>query len=750
MSSHRKRVIYESDDEAESTQPVDIKRSDIQNKRIICDSDDETDRTSEPTKIARLDDGTDLPTDAPNGPKGNEKADDDCRSDDEWDPDAQRNVMEAKIPTPQLAQTEFSGTSSEPFQATRMSQRSAAIMARTRLRDMSPSAYSQHTSPVDSLQSLSRPRRSSAKQKKVEEDSGDERGHDEDASYKSSTASENESSDGEIQYDDVNVSRPRRRQGKSEKYKRMERKKEEALERAISTRSGSDRSRRLSAAKDAQRETIQKEMRRFSARQSALDALDALSSEEEASDGSDAASDIIANSSRHSKHQDNSCDSGKNRIKSQKSHKRPPPHSQSRSSSGSSAFIRSEMLPQREASEDEDDAMGAAEDDFIVGSDEERDEQQKLSEAYAKEREKRHRRKEKERKQREAEKEKEQRRAAKAIAEAERAELERVRELHNETSSKRRRIVVEDDEDEDERDKNGIERLEVKVGTRLHKDVEVEEEGEGEDDVEVLSPKAILAARATPDIALGTSSSSSSRNRNRDSHSRDSSDKDRGSQSSGKKSSRRSRHIIVDSSDEDKEDEKEDEEAGSEDGGEDEKEEEDEEGGRSSKSRSKTESVRRSARNRGSAAGQEDGTEEENDEENDEDEEEEEEEDEEDEDDDDESLDGPMLYRRVDALREKEDEEEGAESYIRKVAVTLCYIVVLEQLLAWSTLFQFWAVQCNCVYLHLKIAASHNSDPNLSPYCILHCSTLSYCAVLYSNWPSSLCPALLCSALFHT
>ena len=575
MSSQRsKRVIYESDDGEENT-PIDrYQNLHSQKKRIICESDEDADEdlNADRSRGLHRTDTKDISA-VRDIARATRTSITHIRSDDESDPDA---TQPSDVPESSESAALTLVNSAAQKGTTRRSQRSAAVSAR------------KQGDAIDSLQLLSAASRGpqtrgqrSSKEKalsKRETDSDVEEDEEDDESeYNSDSDSDSDSdndNDSDGTFDESKTDQPKSSKVKSNGRSSASDNKSRSISSStpanvtvtphrseISTRASSDRTQRQSAVKEAERESKQREIRRFSARQSALDAMQ--SSDEDTVDD-EGVSDVEV-VSRLGSTDTNSRDRKSPRTPS-RSQSQPTSQSQSRSHSqgsqrwsqqsrsgisGSNAFIRRETMPEKENYSDDEVGL----EDFIVGSDEEREEQLREMEAALREKAKKQKRKQKELRQREQEYATAQKDLSKANDKKEKIELERVRLLHSETKNRRRKIILEDDDDE---------------------------EGGGVNDVHEDH------VRLQYDPLQDAASSSTVKD------------------------------LTVSESEGD----------------------EVEAGDASSQS---------------------------NEEEEDEEEDEEEEEEEEDEEEEEEDLDGPMLYRRVDAMRDEEDEEEASNAHIRKV-----------------------------------------------------------------------------------
>ena len=622
MSAYKKRVIYESDEEADEIMPPCLTAH--QKRKIICESDDDL-GTVIVGSLKRK------PSEALENIESNEN------SNDEWDPEAQRNVMEARsvtdctILSPRVTRSSSLIVDNGAPPSVRRSQRSASAAARKRLHIMSPSTCSGYNLPgeaVDSLQLLSQQKKTSAQQNNSVIKKRKEKKYMSDDNYSSSGSttdgSEEEETAEEVKEDEARSLKKNTRSnndysGDNSKTIR---------ESSIVTRTNSNRNQKLSAAKDTQRRSMQEELLR---RSSCKSALDALLSEDEEGEGDeenekDEGNEVNKRNSLRSKESHESPlsqprSNSKSQYYSQASKRNAP----SRRQSGSAVFFRKETLPEQVGDSDEEE--GGA-DDFIVGSDEERDELNREMENRAREKEKRRRRKEKERRQRALDEAAELKRVQKKMEQEERVELDRVRELHSQTKSSRRRVIAADEDD----DENG--------NGNDQRGPQVEEEGVEE--VEVIGH---LNATRSPKID-GSVSSSDSRNAP---SATDALQPIQASSSSsnGNRGRRASQRIVIESSEDEMEADR--------------------------KVMNKT-VMTGSAADPDSEGDANDGDGQIDDSASEEDEDEEEEE----EDSDDEApLDGPMLYRMVDAMREEEEEEEEEEGgvqvtpFIRQVGVSL-------------------------------------------------------------------------------
>lgn len=623
MSSLRnKRIIYESDDTDDSSRIDRCVTSHSHKKRILCESDDNTDSIKTITK--KRDDRT--PTATPSvskevsvalsaaGSAGNS-------SNDEWDPDTHRNVMKGDLPTSKKCIL----VSADSNSAVRRSQRSAAISATKRLSIISQDAYFNYLHPEENIGSLESPhllgQRSAQKHHRAnqqevdsgeEEDTGEDENEDEDEeNYCENVGGADDASDEEAscnRKDKLKLSR-----STNKAVSRSDRTNDigNPTSSRSSTRVSSDRSQRLSAAKEVERKSKLREIRRPSVRCSALDAM--ATSEDEASgeesdenmdgkeDGDDEVRLVGALKQGAQKEQEGqqekasqrgqrrlyspspspspSASQSQSRTQSSGSQRRHQPRS---SCSGSSAFIRKEMMPERDTFFD---GGGEDLDDFIVGSDEEREEQERERELVLREREKRCRRKVKEQKQREKEQIAMQNSLAKQTNEKEKVELDRIRLLHSQTKSRRRKIITEDDEDEGD-----------DTGSHI-----------------LISPH-FASAIATPVV------------------------------SDGKSEQQQQQLSSI-----------------------------------SFKVKLTSDQVSEKDVDAGEVGGGGEGEGDKDNEDSPCDESEDDESDEDTEDEDEDDFDGPMLYRRVDAMREEEEEKETSTSYIRKVeSHPHCHLKVLK------------------------------------------------------------------------
>jgi hypothetical protein len=457
--SNNKRIIYESDDDTNEMQKV-TKSQTISSevKRIICESDDDSiDIPENSHSVART---------TFSSSRSHLKR----KSSDDGDPDSPREACDA---TTRKTRSPLLNSSDDTPQMLRRSQRSAVTIANDRVPDALPDFNLHQTKAIqaesiDSLQSLSKSRTSStAKFRKEKNSKNDEDEFDDVDDDDEGEMPDSEGDSGASDDDADDESQEEKGGRKSGRYGRSSRTPSHAEQQPRSyvttrsqcdssaSRTSSDRNQAILLAKEAKREVMLEKMRRrLSVGESALDALSSSEEEEDRVEPSSASrrrdSMGIQNDSPISRQQSPQSNSGqqqRTRSKSQSSSR------SSRPLSGSSAFIRKEVMPERyNSDEDEDDDCV---DDFIVGSDEERDEQQRQMEEIAKEREKRHKRKEKERRRREEEASMAIRKAEKERIKAEKIELERMRQLHSETKNRRRKIVVEDDEEDENEEEGG-------------------------------------------------------------------------------------------------------------------------------------------------------------------------------------------------------------------------------------------------------------------------------------------------------
>ena len=659
MSAYKKRVIYESDDEADGIFPkCNTVITTHQKRKIICESDDDGDTVifgkdaSEPRELRASSSSIKRKSS-----EASENVENNESSNDEWDPEAQRNVMEARSLTnsatlsPRVTRSSSLITDNDAPPSVRRSQRSASAAASKRLHIMSPSAYSGSNLPgeaIDSLQSLSLPKKTSAQQNDSTVKKRKEKKYLSDDNYSSSgstTDGNEEKEEEEEAEEEKDDARSHNKSTKSSDACSGNITKT-IRESSIVTRTNSDRNQRLSAAKDVQRRSMQEELLRRSSCKSALDALLSEDEEEEGEgegEEDDEGNNVKGKDSSRDKNNHESPvfqpqSNSKSQYYSQTSKKNVP----SRRQSGSAVFFRKETLPEQIGDSDEEE-MGA--DDFIVGSDEERDDLNREMEDRAREKEKRRRRKEKERRQRALDEAAELKRLQKIKREEERVELERVRELHSQTKSSRRRVIAADDDD-DENDQR-----------------EPKEEAE---EVEFIGHMNANNTQKSIGSANSSSSSSSSSSHTRNAPSAtDASQPIRASSSSSGGGSRRASQRIVIESSEDEMDEE-------------------------IKVRNKavvSKSSDADPDSEGEGEGDVDDREGEDGDSPSEDEEEEEEDDSDD--DDDAPLDGPMLYRMVDAMREKEEEDEEEEGgvqltpFIRQVAMSLILVLHHTESLWW-------------------------------------------------------------------
>ena len=598
LHSHNKRIIYESDDDSNDVRKVtkgETISSDV--KRIICESDDE----SCDMRGNNHPDGNILSGSSRSNLK--RKSSDDCGrvtvdncNDDDGVADCEQNLTEDRRATLRQTRSSFLSSSDDTPQRLRRSKRSAVANVDNRNLHLTKAKQAEsmdslQSLPMSTIMSVARSQRKSTAQNDEEEvDSVDD--EETPDSESDSSTYDDENSD-ESQEETGGSRNDRRKSSKTEKHPRSYVTTRSQCD-ATASRMSSDRSQALSLAKEAERDTLLKKMkRRLSAGESALDAISSSEEEEEEGEeeivkgkpptglrGIDSKKKVNDGTNRHQQSQPNTPGQHQRTSNGSQSSSR-----SSRPMSGSSAFIRKEVLPERyNSDEDENDDCV---DDFIVGSDEERDEQRREMEDIAREREKRHKRKEKEKKRKAEEASIAIRKAEKERIKADKIELERMRQQHSETKSRRRKVIVEDDDEE-------------------------EGEGAGEGAEERKREGLSAATTASPfegaSLPQGTSSSS------------------------------RKRAIYVACS----------KQAGS-------------------RSESRIEIVLSSDEEGMAKLIPNDDVEEESEDENSSTEDEGDEEDEEDE----ESLDGPMLYRRVDAMREELEEGDANSTSIMKVSQSI-------------------------------------------------------------------------------
>ena len=463
--SRSKRIIYESDGTDDSSTFDRGLSLHSHKKRILCESDDDMGITESAQKTREIPSSKAVIVGLENVLVGASAAGSDGNSsNDEWDSDAYRNTMKGGISTSRTKEVTSVDCDST---GARRSQRSAAVTARQRLSTISQDAYFSYALPGEDIRSLQSPhilsQKSTQNQRHVSKQARD--GTEDE--YKGS-CTENDS-EGDESSDEEACSSREEKLKSSRSTKKKSNSSTLKLRSDSSTRVSSDRSQRLSAAKEVEREIKRREIRRPSARRSALDAM-ASSEDDEGRRESDGESSQDSNGSVDEVEDQSSVvgfpKGGTSQTKKQKAASRgktssfssSPSRSQSSSksqsksqsynrssSSGSNAFVRKEMMPEPETYSDCDDEDL---DDFIVGSDEEREEQEREREAVIRQREKKQKKKDKEQRQIEKEVGARQKFLARQIEEKEKADMDRVRQLHSQTKSQRRKIIAEDDEDE--------------------------------------------------------------------------------------------------------------------------------------------------------------------------------------------------------------------------------------------------------------------------------------------------------------
>ena len=459
--SRNKRIIYESDGTDDSSSIDRGLSLHSHKKRILCESDDDMGIIKSAQKTREIPSSKAVIVGLEKVLVGaSASCSDGNGSNDEWDPDAYRNTMKGDISTSQTKEVTSVDCDST---GARRSQRSAAVTARKRLSTISQDAYFSYALPGEDIRSLQSPhilsQKSTQKQRHVSKQARDGTEDEYEGSCTENDSEADESSDEEAcssREEKLKSSRSTKKKSNSNTLK---------VKSDSSTRVSSDRSQRLSAAKEVERESKRREIRKPSARCSALDAM-ASSEDDEGRRESDGESSQDNNGSVDEVEDQLSIvgfpKRGTSQIQKQKDASRgktsssslSPSRSQSSfksqsynrsSSSGSNAFVRKEMMPEPETYSDCDDEDL---DDFIVGSDEEREEQEREREAVIRQREKKQKKKEKEQRQIEKEEAVRQKSLARQIEEKEKADMDRVRQLHSQTKSQRRKIIAEDDEDE--------------------------------------------------------------------------------------------------------------------------------------------------------------------------------------------------------------------------------------------------------------------------------------------------------------
>ena len=467
LHSHNKRIIYESDDDSNDVQKVTKGKmisSDV--KRIICESDDEScDMRGNSHPNENILSGS-------SRSNLKRKSSDDCGRvtvDDGNEDDGDADCGQYLIGQATLRQTRSAlfSTRDDTPQSLRRSKRSAVAIVDNRNLHLTEATQAES---VDSLQSLPMSTRMSAarsrRKRTAQNDEKEVDGVDDEETPDSESGSSTYNDDDDDDYSDESQeetggsrgdrrSRSSRKSSKAEKHPRSYVTTRSQCD-ATASRMSSDRNQALSLAKEAKRDTLLRKMKkRLSAGESALDAIS--SSEEE--EGEEEEEVVKGKPPTGLRGIDSKYKVNDGTIRRQQSQPNTPgqhqrtsngSQSSSRSSrplSGSSAFIRKEVLPERYHSDE--DEMDDCVDDFIVGSDEERDEQQRHMEEIAREREKRHKRKEKERKRKAEEASIAIKKAEIERIKADKIELDKMRQQHSETKSRRRKVIVEDD-DEDE------------------------------------------------------------------------------------------------------------------------------------------------------------------------------------------------------------------------------------------------------------------------------------------------------------
>ena len=298
LHSHNKRIIYESDDDTNDIQTV-TKGEKISSevKRIICESDDES-------FDMRGNNHRDVKN-PPNSSRSNlkRKSSDDrsrvntgSRNEDDGESDCQRNMMKARESTARRTRSSLLNSSDDAPRSLRSSKRSEVAVVNDRLPVPDFNLHltkAAQAESIDSLQSLPLSKTSSAarfrRRKTAQNDKKDIYGVDDEGEMPDNE-SNSSTSDNDVSHD----SQEEKGGGRSDLHGRSSRTSSHAEEHprsyvttrsqgdATASRTSSDRNQALSLAKEAEREVLLKKMkRRLSNGESALDAISSSEEEEE-------------------------------------------------------------------------------------------------------------------------------------------------------------------------------------------------------------------------------------------------------------------------------------------------------------------------------------------------------------------------------------------------------------------------------------------------------------------------------------